>query len=347
MDIDPAKLASLAVLLRAELLAQPHPAAAIQQRYRLSSLFQSRRRQVHAALSQAMAIASVAATSRLKTAGTRPDTESTGAKGSVLLVCESQPFEPNLDSLCDQLQLRLLTGVEAAGMAGWILRLRTRPRSLRRQLGQLPARPAVIVSVGVSDQACLELLRELAPVARLGMRSTAIRRIACVEYDARLEAGEIASYAATHKMEQIAFVGCIDRVAGRRRISARDIAVLSALAVQAHGPNIAVPSALTFWIDAGRDLRSAGVLSKIAAHTESRVLAAVSGVGWARELARAAGTGAGQIVCRHWSAEGAGGLPVIGPDLEQLARVLLARALGQDHLPTEAAVLVPPVWHGE
>jgi hypothetical protein len=192
------------------------------------------------------------------------------------------------------------------------------------------------------------MLGELAPVVRLGMRSMAMRRIACAEYDAQLEACAIASYAAAHKLEQIAFVGCIDRTAGRRRISARDIAVLGALAVQAHSRHIAMPRHLTYWIDAGRDLRSAGVLSKIAGHVGTRVLAVVSGPGWAGELAQAAGgTGAGQIVCRHWSAEGAAGVPVIGPDLDQLAGVVLARALGRDGLPSEAAVLVPPTWHRE
>jgi hypothetical protein len=265
----------------------------------------------------------------------------------VLLVCESQPFEPDPGSLHDHVLLRLLRGAAAGGMEGWILRLRTQSRSLRRQLRQLPAKPGVIVSVGVADQACLELLQELSPVVRLGTRSTAMPPIACVEYDSQLEARAIASYAAAHKLEQIAFVGCIDRLAGRRCMAARDMAVLSALVAQAHGRYITLPSHLTFWIDAGRDLRSAGVLSKIAGHTESRVLAVVSGPGWAGELARAGGTGAGRIVCRRWSAAGAAGVPVIGPDLDQLARVVLARALGRDGLPSEAAVLVPPTWHRE
>ena len=336
MDADPLQLASLALLLRAELLAQPVPAATIQERYRLSARFRPRSAKDYEILSKALASC---ITCR------KPACRPSERRAPVLLVCESHPFEPNLASLHDQVLLRLLTSLEAAGMEGWILRLRARPRPLRQRLGQLPARPSVIVSVGVADQACLGLLQELAPVVRLGARSTPMQRIACVEYDAQMEAYAIASYAAAHKMEQIAFIGPIGRTAGRRCIAGNDVAVLTALTRQAHGWNITVPSHLTFWMDASQNLQSAQILPKIAEHLASRVLAVVSGPAWALELAQTAEAGATHIVCRHWSAEGTPGLPVIGPDLEQLVRVLLARALNRDGLPAEVAVLVPPTWH--
>jgi hypothetical protein len=128
-------------------------------------------------------------------------------------------------------------------------------------------------------------------------------------------------------------------------VAGNDVAVLAALTRQAHGWNVAVPSPLTFWVDASRNLQSAEVLPKLAEHLASRVLAVVSGPAWAQELTQIAEVGPGRILCRHWSAEGTLGLPVIGPDLEQLVRVLLARAFSRDGLPTEVAVLVPPTWH--
>jgi hypothetical protein len=336
MDADPLQIVSLTSLLRAELLAQLVPATTIQERYRLNARFRPCIAERCGILAKALALASPAV---------REPAVSASVAAPILLVCESQPFEPDLASLHDQVLLRLLTSLEATGMEGWVLRLRARLRPLRQRLRQLPARPSAIIALGVVDEACLGLLQELAPVVRLGVRSTPMRRIACVEYDAQMEAYAIASYAAAHKMEQIAFVGPIGKTAGRRSIADNDVAVLNALTRQAHGWNVAVPSHLTFWIDASQNLRFAQILPKIAEHLASRVLAVVSGPAWALALAQTAGAGASHIICRHWSAERASGLPVIGPDLEQLVRILLARALNQDGLPTEAAVLVPPTWH--
>lgn len=333
MDADPCQLALLARLLRAELPAQPAPATAILERYRRSARFQPGRAKHYEVLSQALNLAA------------RQPAAGASAAAPVVMVCESRPFEPDVGSLHEQVLVRLLASLEAAGMPGWVLRLHVRPRALRQRLGQLPARPSAIVAMGVTDSACLEMLREVAPVVQLGMRSLPVRGVACVQYDTAMEAYAIASYAAAHKLEQISLIAPIDRAAGRRWLANEDAAVLAGLIRQAKGWNISLPGRLTFWVDTGLSLRAAEVLSKVAAPLPPHVLAVVSGTVWAQELAGLSGVDARHIVCRHWSAEGTAKMPVIGPDLEQLAEILLARALKRDGLPAEATVLVPPTWH--
>ncbi len=336
MGTEAQRLASLALLLHAEQRALGVPDSDLLRRYDLNRRFQPRRAALYADLSQA-----------LVTHGSdnRADLADMPAAGPVLIACDSLAFQPDLDSLRDQVLLRLLAGLGQAGLQGWILRTRPRPRSLKGLLARLSARPSAVIAAGLSEPACLELLQGLAPLTRFGPRSAAVGQVPCVEYDAQLEAVQIASCAAAARTEHIAFIGMMDNTSGMRRMNPADFAVLSALVVQAQNRHIGMPGGLTFWLDAGRDLQSAGIAQRLTKHGLSRVLAVASGPGPAGELARAAGGDTGHIICRHWSADGPAGVRVIGPDPDQVARVVLARALGRDGLPPEAAVLVPPAWH--
>ncbi len=336
MDIEAQSLASLAALLQAERLALGISAGSLRRRYDLSRRLQPRRGAVYASLSQAVnEHGSDNGDVAVGETATRP----------ALIVSDSRAFEPDLASLHDQVLLRLLAGVRQVGLQGWILRTRPRVRPLKWLLAHLPDKPSIIIAAGLSDPDCLELLQGLAPLVRLGPRSASTRRVPCVEYDAQQEAVAITTCAATARIEHIAFIGTMDRAAGKRRLRDSDFAVLSALAAQAQNRHINVLGSLTFWLEAGQDLQSAGILERLTRHGLSRVLTVAAGPGPAGELARAAGGETGHIICRHWSAEGPAGVRVIGANPAQIARVVLARALGRDGLPGEAAVLVPPVWH--
>lgn len=349
MDMQASNHASLAKLLEAERAARPLPADALLRRLQISMRFQPARRQEYVSLSLA------AQTTMQEDRRSVPDVRLAGKAGGVtpaetgpvLLVCESQPFAPILHRQQDQMLLRLLAGLEQTGATGWIVRTpRTRVRPLIWLLRNLPARPAAIIAVGISHPPSLQTLQQVAPVVRLGTRSASIRAIACVEHDAWLEAHKIASYAAGHKAEQIAFVAGIDRLAGKRRIDGGDFGVLSVLVAESHNRHIAVPGHLTFWVDQQQTLKEAGILPRIIRQATSHVVLVVSNPAWAGEVAAVlAGREGVRVICRHWSAEESAGVPTIGPDLDQLARVVLARLPGRDNLPSDTAMLVAPTWH--
>lgn len=175
--------------------------------------------------------------------------------GPVLLVCESQTLAPDLDNPVEQLLFRLLGSLEAMGRQTWILRLpRRSARLCQLLLDNLPGEPAAIVSVEVSHPDSLEILGRRAPVIQLGMKSVLMRRLARVEHDTAMEAAEIAAEAAERRADQIAFIGLIRNVAGRRRIRAGDARLQSMLAMEAQNHSIALPSHLQVWADATRPL---------------------------------------------------------------------------------------------
>jgi hypothetical protein len=352
MDTEAEDTASLAALLHAERVARSLSVQDLLKRLQLGSRFKPRRADAFAALCRAAriepqdAVPTVAAPTfarlvRKALPGASPTT------GPALLVRESRPFEPDLADLHDQMMLRLLVGLGSTGMTVWILRTpQSHVRPLAWLLKRLPARPATIVSVGRLRPACLALLRDLAPMVRLGVRSLSTRQVPCVEHDARLEAWAIAAYAAEHEIDQIGFLADLADPAGIRRVEAEDLALLSELTGAAHNRHIDVPANLTFWIEASASLASCGVLPALARHLRSSDLLIVAGAARAAEVvATLASPDGPRVVCRHWSAAGTPSVPVIGRDLDQLALAVVARVLSCDSLPAEAAVLVPPTWH--
>lgn len=345
-------IACLAALLHAERLARSLSVRGLLERLQIAGRFQTRRTDTFASLCQAARIDTANPIPTTVTAGIgrlvrRARLGAAAISGPVLLVCESTPFQPDLADPHDQVMLRLLAALGTLGLTGWILRTpRSHVRPLKWLLKGLPSKPAAIVSVGRLAPACLAVLRDLAPVVRLGVRSLSTNQVPCVEYDTHLEAWAIASYAAANGIEQVGFLAEFAKPSGRRCIRAEDLAALNALTAASHNRHIDVPVNLTFWIDPAQSLASCGVLARIARHLRSQDLLVVAGGSRATEAATAMdGYEDPRIVCRHWSVAGVPSVPVIGPDLDQLALVLLARLLRGDHLPAEAAVLVPPTWH--
>jgi hypothetical protein len=352
MATRPEDTACLATLLHAERLARSLSAQGLLERLQLAGRFQPHRTDAFENLCRAARIdprdgvpaTAAAGISRLLH---RARLRRGAITGPVLLICESRPFEPDLADPQDQVMLRLLAGLSALGATGWVLRTpRSHVRPLTWLLKGLPARPAAIIVVGRLTPACVAVLRDLVPVVRLGVRSLSTGQVPCVEYDAHLEAEAIASYATANSIEQVGFLADFAKPAGKRCIRAEDLAALNALTGAAQNRHIDVPANLTFWIDASESMASCGILTRIARHLRSRDLLVVAGARRATEAAAAMDSqDVPRIVCRHWSAAGTPAVPVIGPDLDQLAMVLLARLLRGDYLPAEAAVLVPPTWH--
>jgi hypothetical protein len=349
MGTEADNLASLAALLHAECLGRNLSPSALAERFSQSERFKPLRSNVYAALRRAAQmppppadrpLAPMAATIR------QVGLEAADCRGPVLLVCESAPFWPDLGRAQDQILLRLLAGLEGLGVPAWILRTpRAGSRPLLWLLAGLPERPAGIVAVGVSNRS-LEALTHLAPVVLIGPRSMSRRAVPCVEHDARLEAAAIASYAADHGAQQVAFVAGLDTASALRRMTIQDVSILSALIPEAHNRHIAVPVSLTWWVETGQSLEQADILPRLIRHARSRILPVVSGPSWTAEAARALGNlGVSHILCRHWSAIDTPTVPVVGPDLDRLVLTTLTQLLGRNRLPANVAAMVAPAWH--
>lgn len=346
---------ALALLLDAEASARGLSRADLLQRLARSQQFNPRRASYYALLLRAMEPAGPRAfgpppavrriVERVRAAGLEPRVPA----GPVLLVCESMPFAPDLDNPVEQILLRLLGSLKSLGVQAWILRLGRRSRRLCNQLmNNLPGKPAGILSVEVSHPGCLELLGKLGPLVQVGMKSVLMRRLPCIEHDTALEAAEITDRAADLRADQIAFVGLIRRVAGKRRIRAGDARLLSMLAMEAQNHHITLPGNLQLWADAGQSLEQAGLLAKLSQQNLSRTLLVVAGREHAAEAAGALkDKGYAGLICRHWMADSADSWPTVGQDLDRLTSASLLRLLQPEAIPTDLALLVPPKWlHG-
>lgn len=268
--------------------------------------------------------------------------------GPILLVRESRAFDPDLRSPQEPMLGGLLAGLAELGREGWLLRLpRRNARLLKALLNRLPRRPAAIISVDLAQPACLEALEQIAPVVKLALQSTFNRQSRLVAHDTATEAAEIAALGLAWQADQVAFVGLLLRVAGRRHLSAADSRLLTLLAVEMQNRHISLPSQLQFWVDDSRSLQDAGLLPHLVPQLRPHTLVVVTGPQHAAETAAGLATRphAG-LLCRHWSAATVvEGIPILGADIDLLAAATLVRLMDAAALAPQAAVLVPPKWH--
>ncbi len=244
--------------------------------------------------------------------------------------------------------MRLVGALEESGTAVWVVALPRRSvRVCSRLVAMLPGESAAIVAVDVCRPDCIAVLRQRAPVVQVGLKETASRRTACVVHDTQLEAGEIVRLAAERGAEQIACIGAVRRVAGRRRICYADARLVSLLAMEGQNHHISVPAHLQMWADAGQPLTETGGLARWTGYDLSKTVLVVDGSAWAGEVTEQLGDKSlGGIVCRDWRGDADGRWVTVGPDLDLLTTAVLQRVTGAAGIPEGVAMAVPPKWIG-